>query len=332
MKGFATLVLASLLVASGCFGKSSPPPPPGTQTPTVTADTGLNVSSGLPTWVLGQHWTYAIEIPGRPTTQFQMVVAEDEEDLWIVATDDREKALHHALYSTNPVLGRIMKATLSPYQSGEPVEMFRFPIMDRLMWSATFFGETMAFVAEYDEAILAMPNVYLPGYRIVAAGPSGAKVTYNFVDSVKWFSTFKYEDAAGSRQIQLTLQDFGSGYTGQYHFLRGKDQLMDARTESTQPGGQPTFTISADDGFDRLGIGLKLLGLGAQQAVVQVDLKDAGGATAYTVREFLSENELFLDQEELLVGVGTYTLDVAIVGSASVETRVAGLVVHAGTL
>lgn len=330
MRRFAVLFV--LLLLSGCSGGSKGPATSPTLTGTHTPTATLGVTTDLPNWVPGQSWTYAVEIPGIPTTRFKMMVAEDQDELWIVATDNRTKALHHALYSTNPVLGRITKVALSPFQSGEPVEMFRFPLSDQAVWTSAFFGESMDFEAVYDDAVATLPDVFLPGYQITAKGDSGARVLYNYVEAVQWFSDFQYFDAAGTKQIHLSLQQFGETYRGDFHFLRGGDNFLRSFTASTDVSNPPTFNVTEDDGLDAIGVGLIAQGQGDQQALVNVTLKDPEGTVRLSRQYLLPKDQLETGMQETATANGEWAVEVIILGTATVEVRVAGLRVVSGTL
>ncbi len=328
-----TGTLMVLLLLSGCFGSSDEEPgEPAQGDETVNPDLRLDISAPPPEWALGLSWKYAVEIPGLPTSRFVMGVAEDQGNLWIVATENRTKALHHALYSTNPVLGRITKTGLSPYQSGEPVEMFRFPLTDRLTWTGTFFDESMTFEAVYDDAVLTLPNVYLPGFRLQATAASGAKVVYNYVEAVQWFTDFQYYNASGAKQIHLSLEDYGDPFRGAFHFLRGKDLLVDSFRASTDATAPPTFDVTADDGFGKVAVGIVAEGQGDTSAVVNLTLKDPAGTVRLSKNYILPDQELATHMEEIPVAEGTWTVEVVLVGTASLEARFVGLRITEGTL
>lgn len=283
-----------------------------------------------PEWTLGEGWTYRAEIPGLRTTTFRMMVAEDRDDQWIVATDDRGKALDHALYSTNPVLGRITKDALSPYQSGEPVRMYEFPLVDRKAWTSRFFGQTMGFTAVYSDTIEALPGVYLPGFHVVARGAQQARVEFDYVEAVEWFSDFQVYDASGAKVIHLILVDYSGAFQGPYYFLRGEDLLVRVFTASTNLTAPESFTVDGD--HPRLGVGLIAEGTGDQPALLNVTLKDPAGNAAYVRQYTLVRMQQERDVVEIPSAKGPWTVEVTLVGSARVDLRSVGLTVVEGQL
>lgn len=289
----ALAVSIALLFFAGCTGDQ--PIPSSSVVPTTgSTKPSLDVSAELPTWNLGQSWTYQVEVPGKPTRTFKMIVAEDrrEDRLWVVATNDREQAVHHAIYSTNPMLGRIGKDTLAPFQSGAPVKMFQFPLTDGKSWQALFFDETMAFDVEYAgdidaSAINSARNLpkRVDGFRITATGPSGAEVRYDYVEAVEWFTSFEIVDKNGDREIKLTLSDFESGYKGSYYFYRGakdSESLMQAIKHEGAPS-TVTYDANIPDGFkDFVGVGILYVGKSSIPGPsVTFTLRDPGGATKW---------------------------------------------------
>lgn len=320
-----------VLLLAGCLGGKEPErTEPVTVTPAPSV--ALDVLMERPGWERGQVWTYRVEVPGVPTANFRMMVAEDAGDLWIVATNDRAQALNQALYSTNPVLGRITQSGLSPYQAGAPVVMFDFPLTDGKTWSGSFFGETMRFSATYSDTLEALPGTFLPGFVVRAQGAGEARVEYNYVEAVEWFTDFQVFDAEGRKQIHLILVDYGGAYAGPYHFLRGKDLLGLSLTQSTNLTAPPGFDVDEGGQFGRLGLGLRAEGTGDQPAVLNVTLKAPGGAVAYSRQHTLPRAWQEVDAVELAPAKGRWTLEVVIVGSAQVEVRTAGLVDFQGQL
>lgn len=329
----ATLLIVCAILLAGCGGRSSDsdaPPASGGPTLTETPRATLDVIEDLPRWRIGQSWTYAVEIPGLPTTNFKMVVAEDAEELWIVGAEDREQALHHAMYGTNPVLGRIGKDTLSPFQAGETVSMFDFPLVDRKQWTATFFDETMNFEAHYDDAIATVADVFLPGFHVTATGESGTRVVYNFVPAAEWFTDFQYVDAEGVKQIHLSLQEFGANYVGEYHFLRGHDRAEADFTESAV--GPNAVSFQVEEGFDGIGVGIIAEGVGSNEGIVNVTVRNPSNAAVVTTEYILPPGDLETLLDEVDSAAGNWTIEALIVGDATVEVRVVGLHEHAGTL
>lgn len=327
------LLLAFFIALSGCAGK--PPPASETLTGTTTATSATidDAAAQRPTWVLGQGWAYTVEVPGEPTRKFNMLVAEERGDLWVVASNDRTQAIHHAVYSTNPVLGRIGKQTLSPFQDGQAVQMYQFPLVDGKSWRAKFFGEDKTFTATYAgdidvRAVNAKHNLgtHSEGFRITAQGSGGQKVLYDHVEAAGWFTSFEVLDAAGEREIKLTLTDIISGYKGNYYFFRGEDALVQTETHQANSGLTPrTLQAPIADGFDDQ-VALGIVFTGAASTIppsANVTLKDPAGATLWS-RDFNTATQVH-ELRDFVGKAGTWTVELRLTGDVQIEVRVVGI-------
>lgn len=339
----AALLVFLLLVAPAAGCTKGPPPggSPSLTVPTAGATTpSLGVSAALPAWNLGQGWTYAVEVPGKPTRTFKMIVAESRPDdnLWVVATNDRDQAVHHAIYSTNPMLGRIGKTTLAPLQSGAAVKMYQFPLTDGKTWTGEFFGEVMSFQAEYAgdiDASAINPERNLParldGFRITATGPSGVKVRYDYVEAVAWFTAFEILARDGSRVMRLGLTDLETSYRGEYFFYRGapdSDSLV-REVNHTDPVSTPTtYELNVADAFtDLVGLGLVYRGrsgsVGSLPPNATLVLRDPAGAEVW--RQNLDGAQEIHVLHDVAGSAGRWTVETTIRGNVDLEIRGFGI-------
>ena len=343
MRKLGTALIPLMLVA-GCSGNDNVDPTDNTQTTPATS-VNLEVRSDLPQWNLGQGWTYRVERPGLPTETFKMVAAEDREGLWVVASNNRTQAVNHAVYSTNPMLGRIGKDTLSPYQSGSPVKMYQFPLTDGQTWSATFFGQTMSFQATYvgdidSSQINAARNLpkRLDGFRITATG-GGQSVSYDYVEAVTWFTAFELRDENGAREFRLSLSDFESDYKGQYFFYRGapdSDALIQEGAHAASdipPTTSETYEANVPSGFkDLVALGVVYVGKTANVPNrLELWLQKPDGSTAMS-QPFGGAREIHFLKE--VPGVdGKWSLQANMTGTLTFEARVFGISKYAeGTI
>lgn len=328
------LVVAILVLSlfSGCAEDRDG----GGVSPTLTTtNTGepprVGARAAIPEWTLGQGWTYIVELPGKETYTFEMMVAEDREDLWVVASNNRTQAIHHAVYSTNPMLGRISKTTLSPYQSGAPARMFDFDLTDGKTWRALFFGEEMTFTAHYagDIDVRRVPSghglgQFAEGFRITAIGGTGQRVFYDYVEAVEWFTTFELKDKDGNTQIRLTLIDLESNYRGPYFFYRAKDALVRTATPQNPPMPETFDAPVPEDSKDLVALGVIYVGRsGTPPPNANVTLKKPNGEVQWS-QTFSSGTQVDVLRD--FAGVaGTWKVEVLMAGSAQVELRVVGV-------
>jgi hypothetical protein len=274
-----------------------------------------------------------------------MVVAEDRDALWVVASNNRTQAVNHAVYSTNPMLGRVGKDTLSPFQSSAPVQMYQFPLTDGKSWQATFFGQPMEFRATYVGDIDASqinPARNLPakldGFRLTASG-GGMSVSYDYVDAIEWFTTFELRDQDGTRKIRLSLSDFEAAYTGPYFFYRGASDSVSLikngahEASAVPPTASETYEANVPSGFkDFVALGVVYVGkTGTPAPRLDMTLRRPDGTTALS-QPFLGAREIHYLKD--VAGVdGKWTLQADMTGTISFEARVFGISKYAeGTI
>lgn len=327
MRRLAPLLILAFVLA-GCSGSSGDGGDGGDgQDPTTSPRPDVDIAAELPTWQAGQGWRYVVDVPGERTQTFTMMVVEQRGELWVVGANDRDQALHHAVYSTNPVLGRIGVETLSPFQDGEPVAMYRFPLTDGKEWSARFFGETMQFDASFVGDILLQPSLglggFAEGFRVRATGPSGVTVAYDYVEAAQWFTSFEVLNANGSRQIRLDLVERVDDYSGPYHFFRGDDLLVETHTsQATEPVVETLTVPSAERFTDGMAIGVSYLGRQSEVPPVANMTVTGSDGEIYYQREFTGLGQVF-DVQDLHADVeADYTVDLRVTGNVELEVRV----------
>lgn len=256
-----------------------------------------------PDWELGEGWRYIVDMPGQRTRTVTMIVAEDRGDLWVVASAQEDQALDQVLYGTNPVLGRNGKETLAPFQGGEPVDMYRFPLTDGKQWNATLFDESMSVRAEFSGDIEVQPELdlggFVQGFEITARGPSGARLQYDYVDAVGWFTAFEVLDADGKRLIRLDLIERIEDYRGPYQFYRREPVMEETLVSSPGEPVSAQVTIPASERSpDGLVIGVSYHGAPSLlPPVANVTLTDEAGealAPAYFQRDFTGLGQTFV--------------------------------------
>lgn len=330
-----TVFVILAMVLAGCSGGSADG---DRATPTTTPRPDVQIAAPLPDWQVGQGWRYVVDVPGQQTHTFTMMVAEKQGDLWVVGADNRTQAVHHAVYSTNPVLGRIGTQTLSPFQDGEPVSMYRFPLTDGKQWSAAFFGESMSFQSEFAGDILLQPSLglgdFVEGFRLTASGPSGTTVLYDYVEAAQWFTSFEVRDANGTRVLRLDLVEIVDSYSGPFHFFRGDDLLIETR--SSEPGAPVVEDIPvppAERFTDGMAIGVSYVGHQSPVApIANVTLTGPPDNQVYFQRELSGLGQKFaladpmadpacVDPEDSSCA-GDFTVSLRLSGAADVEVRV----------
>lgn len=234
-------------------------------------------AAGTP-WVLGDWWEYSLKIDGEALPPTRLIYYSDQDfsssgvpQHYMVGTPTREEALHHAVFSTNPVIGRVHRLLYSPHEQGDHADMFHFPLCDGSTWkpSSLYFGEQYAFEAE--QRSIALPSGSDPlGFRITGTSPEGGRVVHTFSPEAKWFTMIDVEGSDGT-DVEMRLTAKGSGATGDAFFLRGQqDEIVDlaevSGTQAVQRGD------GRDGAYGALGIYMDLASKqGDQRVEVYVD-------------------------------------------------------------
>ncbi|HJQ93765.1 MAG TPA: hypothetical protein VJ874_05720 [Candidatus Thermoplasmatota archaeon] len=184
-------------------------------------------------WNAGDWWTYRLTIGGR-SHETTLVYYEDTDfdsggraQHYLVGTSSPEEALDHALFSVNPMLGRIHRTLYSPHESGLHADMFNFPLCDGATWVTGFYGTTFDLVARQGPLDLPRGGTDPLGFVITGASGDGSSLLHTYSPQAKWFTRVQLDRADGL-ELDMELLDHGSGKTGTYHFLRAQqDEVLD---------------------------------------------------------------------------------------------------------
>lgn len=201
--------------------------------PRVYAPDTPGPDSAADPWTQGDWWTYRLAIDGQ--AHETTLVYYDDADVdsggraqhYLVGTSSPEEALDHALFSVNPMLGRIHRALYSPHESGLHADMFNFPLCEGAAWTTEFYGTTFDLVARPSIVELPRGRTDPLGFSINGASGDGSSLRHTYSPAAKWFTLLELDRADGL-SVRMELLDFGSGRTGTYHFLRAqKDEVLD---------------------------------------------------------------------------------------------------------
>jgi len=199
-------------------------------------------------WAIGQYWGFSLKVDDGEADSTRLVYYGDQDrgQHYMVGTTSREKALEHAVFSTNPMLGRIHRALYSPHESGDHADMFHFPLCDGSTWETTFYGER--FVLQAEAADVEVPGLGVrPGFVVRGASQAGSTLVHTYSLDAQWFTTIDLDQADGGT-VDMRLEAMGGGYAGPAYFLRGQnDEVVDL--------GGPVLginetTISREDGTE----------------------------------------------------------------------------------
>lgn len=241
-------------------------------------------------WELGQSWTYSMEQDGEDRGTTKLVYYDDQDfdregnaQHYMVGTVTREEALHHAVFSGNPVVGRVHRILYSPHESGDHADMFHFPLCEGSTWTTMFYAEEFELTAT--EAEIDLPGGSTDaGFLIQGSAPSGSTLRLSYSPAAQWF-TFIDLDRADGGTVDLQLEALGEGYTGPAYFLRGQ-QDAEVAVDVSAPAlpGVTDETLVREDGdngpYDTLGVAVNLSLVGQGSAFFE--LVDPNGTAQYT--------------------------------------------------
>lgn len=162
----------------------------------------------------------------------------DPAHFWLGVTN-RQEALDHVFFETNPFLGRIHWEILAPHEKGMHSSMYAWPLDDGSRWtSPLLFGKE-------DLAVEATRNADGTFAITGEARADGSRFDYDYDPSVKWFRNLKITNEGGSTSLQATVLDHADGgSTGTYYFLRGRDYV---NSQGGSTGVETTFVVK-DEG------------------------------------------------------------------------------------
>lgn len=231
-------------------------------------------------WTQGDWWTFDIR-DGADATTTTLVYYDDADfnrdgiaQHYMVGTPDENHALTHALYSINPVLGRIHRTLYSPHEQGLHADMFYFPLCNGSTWRTGFYGSSFDLTAERADVRLPGGTTDPLAFVIRGTAPDGARLEHTYSPQVKWFTHIQLERADGTT-LRIDLKAFGTGRTGEMHFLRAqKDVVVDLAgiQEKTV-----TRTAGSEGAYDVLGVALDVTRTGTGR--VEVHLRDPSGTS-----------------------------------------------------
>lgn len=231
-------------------------------------------------WNAGDWWTYRLTTDGaaHDTT---LVYYEDIDfdsggraQHYLVGTSSPEEALDHALFSVNPMLGRIHRTLYSPHESGLHADMFNFPLCEGATWVTGFYDSTFDLVAHQEPIPLPGGRSDPLGFAIRGTSADGSTLAHTYSPGAKWFTRIDLDRADGLR-VDMELLDFGSGRTGTYHFLRAQnDETLDLGALGSTPA-----VVGREDGgegpYTTVGVWVEAQRQGTSK--VEVLLKDPSG-------------------------------------------------------
>lgn len=208
-------------------------------------------------WVIGDSWTYSLELNGEDLGETELIYygIQDAGAHYMVGTPTREEALQHAVFSTNPVIGRVHKTLYSPHESGAHADMFQFPLCDGSTWEDTFFDTRFTFTAQRQSIALPDGRTDPLAFRIDGRAADGSNIQHTYSPMAKWFTRIDLERADGST-VNMQLTDLGSGHSGSAFFLRGQQDHVQALDSSGAGATALPFGRSGEGQYSTVGIAI----------------------------------------------------------------------------
>lgn len=316
VKGVLAVVPALVVVLAGC---AQPGPPPD-------QDDDRFFEVAAPWWRVGDYWVVSLDRPAaesetsRPapsTATYRLVNFWNDSataHFWL-GVSDRAQALDHALFDTNPFLGRIHHEILAPHEKGMHAGMYSFPMTDDKRWQAFILGGNWQLLAE--ETTVATPRGNEPGFLVHGSGDRLSTITFDYVPSAQWFTSLTIRDANGLETLRAHVSEYGHGASGAFYFLRGVD-LYDEPAVDIGPGTrEDPFTV-ADD-FDSLAIYLKLTASGP----TNVKVTDPAGTVRFERTLSPASTTTFEEKRELPAMRGTWRVATTVVSGTATEELLA---------
>ncbi len=231
-------------------------------------------------WTQGDYWTYHVQAGERSFVS--TLVYYDDADIaqgipqhYLVGSASADEAFDHALFSINPMLGRIHRALYSPHEAGLHADMFSFPLCEGSTWTTGFYDTTFEMTAHRATVQLPGGAKDALGFRIDGTSVDGSTLTLHYSPVANWFTTLHLRRADGLR-VSMDLTDSGSGKQGTYYFLRAQnDELLDV-AKITNNGAVVGREDGGEGPYQSIGVWMDVQ-RSAGSGKVEVHLRDPTG-------------------------------------------------------
>lgn len=247
MRSLVVFVLLASVLIAGCTGDDDldveriPGNGPAAQEEKDGPGQGVLAGNETPEWAIGHYWVYETNL-GEP---FELVVAGDADDDWIVATSDVELAWFH---TRQPVsyLGAVHKDNLAGSQPDGRVAFFDFPLVEGNQWTTTWDGEERTITVTQ-----AGDRFALEAHQTVQDEDGEEEeilmVDYTYDPEAGWFDEMNFYNEEGDTTYTMTLLDHGTNWTGEI-------ALWDAQMRRSIHGSGSTGTeiIEFDGNHDEI--------------------------------------------------------------------------------
>lgn len=237
-------------------------------------------------WVQGDWWSYDVRADDRSFAS--TLVYYDDADVaggiaqhYLVGAASQQEAFDHALFSVNPMLGRIHRALYSPHESGLHADMFAFPLCEGSTWTTGFYDTTFEMTAHRATVPLPGGAVDALGFRIDGESMDGSTLTLHYSPVANWFTTLDLQRADGV-QVSMDLTGSGSGRQGTYYFLRAQqDEVLDVAKVGSN-GAVVGRTDGGEGPYQSIGVWMDVQ-RSAGSGKVEVHLRDPTGLSRVCV-------------------------------------------------
>lgn len=153
----------------------------------------------MPTWAVGDAWTYTIG-----ASKATYVVAADKGGEWIMETDSPERAFQNLREDVSR-LGPQRKSDLAGSQGDDRVLFFQWPLTEGKTWTTPWDHQPLTIVA------------HVSGTTAQLQGKDrNGTVAYEYLydAAVGWFRTLKHYGPDGGTLVELTLDSHVHNWTG----------------------------------------------------------------------------------------------------------------------
>lgn len=166
----------------------------------------------VPIWHVGDWWHYNVKYSSGETYDAKIVVSDDTGNYEI--TSDSRELLLRAAFTHYPTFGKVNQATLNHQIHGIDVPFLKFPMQNQT-WEAQYRDFTATFTSTY--GTLPTGKGAVPGFTttMVNAADGNVRLVQGWSPVTKYFTSFNWDfDGVAPNDVEFTLQDWGTGFTG----------------------------------------------------------------------------------------------------------------------